>query len=577
MRKIFLCLICVSVIQAKTLSFLGDIYTDSGNFPTTPIDGGNTIWPNMLAARFGQTVLPSTQGGTNFAYAFAETGSNPFPTPSLIQQSASLLSASLKKEDPIFIFGGANDILFQSLAPFSAVQSAQNIAQIVSQLRSNGYKTLFVLNLFDIGKVPTPPVAASTLSSQTLQFNTQLVTDLGALSDSPVIVDVYSLVNAIFADPLSYGFTNVTNTSPIANFQGYLWWYPIEPMIDPFTIYFYPLLSDYIFSLIQGANNYSLLAEQPHMLLRAQNSLLSQQLFPAQDECHQLDVLYLFAGGNYIPQGLAPRAAPLHAMGRGGSILVGATDRPSEWLTLGLAASYQMDTFNGFNQGSSCQFDLQSETASLFAGTFLPHSYINGYFNFAWLQFHNFKRHFSIGPVTSETHGHTNGTALDVTLDGGYYPLDTDKIKTGPLTRLEYHNVRVKGFQESSASIGNLLFHSQHLHSLAFGLGWDMRFWAPFRHWALITDISLSGNKQWLAGPRTIHFRQVSIPGPFGSWPLSNENVWYGSGKLTFNAALDQGTNITLGYTLNYGGKKMRENVISLTFNLPTVASKKNF
>jgi uncharacterized protein YhjY with autotransporter beta-barrel domain len=354
------------------------------------------------------------------------------------------------------------------------------------------------------------------------------------------------------------------------NFQGDLFWFQISYSY-PMTLAFHEILSDYVYSLLQGANNVSLLAEQPHTLLRAENALLRQQLYPTQG-CRKLYVPYIFCSGNYIPQGLPAVAVNVgNATSRGGDFLLGLTDRVSDLLTVGIAGGMQFQGWKSHTQGFTCRFDVQSEVLSLFASLAGKKGYLNTYGIYDWIQIPEFRRSFPTGPVSHHTRGRTGGNAWRTAIEGAWLNIGSPcAFKTGPYFQTAYQQVWIQGLRESGSDIGNLNYKHQATRSLVGGLGWDMRFHRDFSHWSLTSDFLLSFNRQFLHNNRVIRFQERNLSsGPYGIWPLGTNDVWFGTASFNLSALLPRDSSLTLGYTLNFGGHHLRESLISASFALP--------
>ncbi len=477
----------------------------------------------------------------------------------------------------MFLFGGANDLIYQTLVPYSPEQSTQNIISILQQLQNQRFKTLFVVNLFDVGDVAensgihTPP---ALLTEQTIFFNALLSEKIAALPFNVFTVDLFSLFDSILSFPSSYGFTNVTDSAPSPqNFSGYLLWFPVG-IAQPLTLQFHQIFSDYIFSLIHGAQYYSLLAEEPQTLLRAQNSNLKQQLFPMQLQ-KEIGRPYAFLSGNYLPEVEPPLDSPGRYRSQGGDFVVGMTERVSDLWTVGGSLGFVFDSSHCKDPDQTCRFDLQAEILSLLA-SFTPSSgYLNGIINMGFLQFKEIDRRFVTGPLTHHTYGSTHGMGLGATVEGACFVMNLkDSFQTGPLVALEYQRVMVDGYKERGALVGNLVYRDQTTNSLITGLGWEMRLNRAYSSLTLTTNLALSANRQWIEGTREIYFREASLPGSFGVWPISGNAVWFGRGSINFSGTFSSGSSISLGYTLNYGEHNMSESFLTLGLSIPLGPSK---
>jgi phospholipase/lecithinase/hemolysin len=205
-------------------------YTDGPN--TTPATSGPFgLWSDQLAQKLGVSdplpFLSQQPGATDFAFASAQTGSNPPPSSFFVTDQVNLYLASVAghaSSQSLYTFwAGANDILDAGKA--TPVQAADNIANNIRTLAASGARTFLWLNLPPLGDTPggrADPAISAALNAASSAFNAEWLTDLGQLHSSGVNVigvDVNGLFDAIAAhnaagctvgpsDPLC--FANVT-------------------------------------------------------------------------------------------------------------------------------------------------------------------------------------------------------------------------------------------------------------------------------------------------------------------------------------------------------------------------------
>jgi phospholipase/lecithinase/hemolysin len=140
------------------------------------------------------------------------------------------------------VFGGSNDF-FRILAggedPNVVIPEAVvNIVRIVLTLRLLGAEHIVVVNLPDLGLTPrvraidaSVPGTAATVTYLSVTFNTLLDQALNGLRCDVGRVDAFATINAWVADPVAYGFTNVTDIGLLSGTDGdtYLFWDDIHP------------------------------------------------------------------------------------------------------------------------------------------------------------------------------------------------------------------------------------------------------------------------------------------------------------------------------------------------------------
>lgn len=261
----------------SALYVVGDSLSDTGNaylalggttttapysdlVPAAPYDfaGGRfangPVWVEGLAAGLGTPLSPSLLGGSSFAFGGARTGplngapANAIPT--LVQQAA-LAAASPLPDDALYVvWGGGNDVRDASLfaaagdinAAVSVINDAvSNVETTIETLKAAGAQNFLVPNLPDLGLTPVAqlmgPAAAAGANLLSTSFNDALAIMLNGLSGADIqLLDTFTFVNDIFADPVSWGFANLTDPCALANGglgcadpDGYFFWDGIHP------------------------------------------------------------------------------------------------------------------------------------------------------------------------------------------------------------------------------------------------------------------------------------------------------------------------------------------------------------
>lgn len=214
------------------LVVFGDSLSDAGNFGPGFVATNGTTWGGQLGA------LPAATGGTNFAFLGATAVSNG-DSPDFAEQRALFAGSGLTLgTNPLVVawFGG-NDLL--NAADASAIGNAvTQIANGVTSLASTFGLTRFVLpGLPDLGLIPRNvgnPIASAMATFASNAFNTALQGFVGTANASGLDV-TYLDVNAIFGDilanPLDFGFTDVTGSclGGAISCDGFLFWDDIHP------------------------------------------------------------------------------------------------------------------------------------------------------------------------------------------------------------------------------------------------------------------------------------------------------------------------------------------------------------
>lgn len=255
-----------------SLSDVGNVYAASGGvIPGAPYVNGQfsngPVWVQDLASALGVAPLsPSLLGGNDYAYGGAETGTTPVhaanasdltgPAGQITQFQAAHPSADPNALYTIWI--GSNDLLnILTGAPSSQygadiTAAVGNVDSAIGSLAADGAKNFLILTVPDLGATPDAiaggPGVQFGASALATAFNSALISGVDAIASLDSLnlstLDTYSLLDAIVANPSSYGFTNVTSpcvtgaidyvggtacASTLAAQNQYLFWDDLHP------------------------------------------------------------------------------------------------------------------------------------------------------------------------------------------------------------------------------------------------------------------------------------------------------------------------------------------------------------
>ncbi|HLY42242.1 MAG TPA: SGNH/GDSL hydrolase family protein [Terracidiphilus sp.] len=217
------------------------------------------VWVQQLAAAMpGQPeIIDSLDGGTNYAYGYATTGSGTStltfpdgtPNPPFVQihnigQQITDYLATHPKIDShtlFIIWGGAIDLLDAKSATDvinAAIRQTLNIQRLVNA----GATQFLVPNLPPLGLTPRLNGSLATsvpANAAALLFNAYLATGLAVLHDFYPFrrlvfmqLDVFSLFKKVVSTPGAFSLANVTQPSqgnPLADPDQYLFWDDLHP------------------------------------------------------------------------------------------------------------------------------------------------------------------------------------------------------------------------------------------------------------------------------------------------------------------------------------------------------------
>ncbi|MFN4288450.1 MAG: autotransporter domain-containing protein [Brevundimonas sp.] len=223
------------VVFGDSLSDNGNLFNATGGLqpPSPPFFQGRfssgPVWAELLGFNLAQVGGPVT-GSIGYAYGGARTDLSAFP-PGMRAQLAAYLGAggTFAQSDLVAVWGGANNI-FQGLPVAGAdpnppavinnvaLSAATDISTLVTQVAGAGAGTVLVANLPRLSATPqfrnTPAAPLADLAVGT--FNSALYQGLlGVAGASPntniILMDVNKAGEAVVANPLRFGFTNITD------------------------------------------------------------------------------------------------------------------------------------------------------------------------------------------------------------------------------------------------------------------------------------------------------------------------------------------------------------------------------
>ena len=229
-----------------SLPDVGNVFTATGGaLPAPPYADGQfsngPVWVQGLASALGVAPLrPSLQGGTNYAYGGAQSGTtavhaaNPTDLTGAAGQIAQYLAAT-PTSDPgalYTIWVGSNDLRSIGGANLPSAQVGAALGQVVANvdgaiaaLAADGARNVLVVTVPDLGLTPAAraggPAAQAGATALAAGFNSLLrsgggpLLSLGALAAQfgirLSVLDSFALLDQAAANPAAFGFTNVTD------------------------------------------------------------------------------------------------------------------------------------------------------------------------------------------------------------------------------------------------------------------------------------------------------------------------------------------------------------------------------
>jgi phospholipase/lecithinase/hemolysin len=212
------------------------------------------MWVEQLAAALPAhpMVVASLEGGTNYAFGFAKTGSGTtlltfepglsIEVENVGQQVDDYLAThpQIDNHTLFVVWAGANDVL-EAGSPGDVVKGAVNEIQDIQRLIQAGATQFLVPNLPPLGVVPRFNISRTAATAATQASALYNVTLDAGVSFLPLLnfgkrltinrIDTFSLLKRIVASPASFGFLNATDSSQAmpVDPDTFLFWDDLHP------------------------------------------------------------------------------------------------------------------------------------------------------------------------------------------------------------------------------------------------------------------------------------------------------------------------------------------------------------
>ena len=584
-----------SVAQAQTFSGVisfGDSLSDAGQYAAIPPPNGfgagsfttnpDNVWAQTVASWFGANGNASLAGGSNFAWGGAPTAfSVPGVSVPLRCVPATLPCRSVAQQitasgavDPNALYtywAGANDIFnYVGYAGASLITSAQaqaftgasatNAVNQIRALQTAGATNIVVFNIPDIGRAPNfnnttlfpgqaSPANAAAISGLTFVYNQTLNAGLASLGDGIIPINVYGLVNELFANPGLYGFSNTTGTacnlaltggsslfctpaayrSPDAN-QTYLFADGVHPSGAA-----HAMLASVVIATISAPGEVSMAAEIPLQVYDDQSRTVNRQIFGAGGR--DVGTTSVYGAVSIDRQEFGATANTSTMENNLFSLTFGADFRSSETFSFGAAAT--LGSSDGDVGGSSIENKevlLTGYAVGHFGMGYVNASITGGSANL------DIVRHIVLGPTVRDEVGSTSATHTGAELGAGF-TFGDDSFRHGPFVSATWQKVEVKGYAEDGLDSTAMYFSDFNRKSTVARIGYQAQGDAgglrPFGRVAYARDTQDRVTRVQ-AGSNTMngHFTLDGFPGA---------QDWI-EAELGLDYAVNDSTDVSLSY-----------------------------
>ena len=584
----------VHAFEFTNVYILGDSLSDAGQYGARFTTNPGLTASEYLAQRFGFTVKPSTQGGTDYAYGGARVTSqgpyNPQATP-VAGQVTSVIARGNGALDPNALYvlqGGANDIFYHAaLTAAGAETSAAAQAAIgtaatdflgqIAKLRAAGARYIVVMNLPDIGKTPAGTASgaagAAALSGLSTQvFNSTLNIGLNNIGFDVIPVNIQGFFNELIANPSLYGFTNAsglactsvvgTSVSSLACTpstlvnaaapNGYLFADGVH-----LTTGAHKITAQYMASILRAPEQIGLLAEAPMAMSATQGKLLDAR---TRDRAGPVGSVNVYGGFEFGKSKIDSTTQTIGTDGDVSSFNVGGDMQMGGGLRAGALYSYGENKADfGQNSGS---FKLRENMLSFYAALNTGAWYVGGSVGAGDLQYKDVRRNIELGTTVRTETGRTKGNQLVARAVGGMNFV-SGPIVHGPIISLTWQQIKVSGYAELGANSTTMQFTEQTRESLISSLGYAVS--AQFGSVTPWARVSLENEHK--NDGREVRANLVTMGGSF-ALPAYKVDDNYGKVDLGASVQFTKGLSGFVNYTTTFSQWNQKNDVVMVGLNL---------
>lgn len=468
----------------------------------------------------------------------------------------------------------------------TAAQAQANIAaagqqevKLIGALQAAGAKNIVVFNLPNIGVTPEALAqgasAASSLTSLSVIYNSQLNAGLGQLGKGIIPVNAYAVLNQVIANPGAYGFTNVTtpacgagSSSVQCGPQGSGLPYTYAPGTNQTYLFadgVHPttaadmMLSQVVLSELAAPQQISLLQEAPLAAVTTQTAVVRNQMMADNFG----STTRAFANINYSNQQFDQRAGAPKTTSNNVDLTVGADFHATDYISAGVAlgvGEHYADVSGGGG------YDLQAITGLGYLTWHTGGAYAGVYGDFGQASYTDINRVFMIGNYRTHESGKTDGSYLGLGLHGGYW-FDVGTLKTGPFANFEYQNVKIDGYNESGNDATAMWFGRQQRNALVSTLGWRLQGHWQFDDMDLTPYVELGWNHDSRASTDIVTAGLNSMNGSFDMAGFTPDKNW-GTANVGLSAQITPNLSGWIAYNGHFADNSQRINGVNLGVKL---------
>lgn len=464
----------------------GDSLSDGGIYGSRFTTNPGLTSTEYFAQGLGTTTTTSTTGGTNYAQGGARVALASASTPPgaaqrpITTQVAEYFTKTGGVADANTVYviqGGPNDLL-QSQTQASIIAAGTSFGGQIAALSAAGAKLIVMPNVPNLGVTPLSAgnPAGGTAASQ--GYNAVVQKAVTAYGVDVAVLDEYALISEVVANPVAYGFTNVTGVACTTG---------SSISCSPATLVTPNAASTYLFAdgVHPTTGAQKVIAQYMLATVNApsQISLLSAApLAGSQSRMRSLTANMPHAGGMWHSFVDYDHATTKYGETKStdNGFLAGV-DRSIGAGRVGLSFGYQ--SFKGSFGSGAGGFTLKEPSVGVYYNTALGKDGATGdvtaSVSYGHLKADDIKRNITLGTATRTETGSTSGShwsaAVKAQINAG--TLAGGKATHGPVISLGYEDIKLNAFDEAASAYTStaMSYGAQSRRGFVASLGYQVK------------------------------------------------------------------------------------------------------
>jgi outer membrane lipase/esterase len=271
-----------------------------------------------------------------------------------------------------------------------------------------------------------------------------------------------------------------------------------------------------------------------------------------------------FAHANYSQQGFKSSDTSPKANSNNFDLTLGGDLKYSDNLSMGAALGVSHS--NAGIAGGTGGYKMQDISALAYITYHSGGGYVGAYGEAGHSHFNNVDRILQLGPMTRTETGSAGGSHGGLGFTGGWW-FGKSKLQNGPFANVEFHDITIDTYRESSGDSTAMWFGKQERKSLISTLGWRVQGQFQIANAVLKPYAEVSWNHDSKADPSMVTAGLTSMAGSFTLTGYVPDTTW-GMASLGLSTQLTPTVSSWIGYSGRFSDNSQSYNSFNMGFRI---------